>query len=420
MSKRQNIGHKVQNSTSQPQTFSGFNLANKSDRIRLKSMLVELKTQAENLTQKDIRSWRQAWQMAINIENPQRGRLYDIYRDVEVDLHTSGCTGQRNGFSLCKDYKLVDIKGAENVEATQLLQKEWFTDLVSYILESRYWGHSLVQLGDVVSTDGILSYATVELVPRKHVIPEYGVIVHEQGDEPQKGYDYRNTPIADWVIEAGKSNDLGLYLKVALQTIPKKNMMSYWDQFGELFGMPIRVAKTTSRDPKDRNLIEQMLEGMGAAAWGLFPEGTEIEIKETTRGDAFQVYDKRIERANSEISKCILNQTMTIDNGSSLSQSEVHLEVFENVVESDATFVKRIVNDKLLPRMLRHGFPVKGLRFEYDKSINYTPEEENATERLLLEYFDIDPTYFIDKYNIKITGKKETPKPQTLARSFFD
>ena len=27
----------------------------------------------------------------------------------------------------------------------------------------------------------------------------------------------------------------------------------------------------------------------------------------------------------------ILNQTMTIDNGSSLSQSEVHLEIFENV-----------------------------------------------------------------------------------------
>lgn len=111
---------------------------------------------------------------------------------------------------------------------------------------------------------------------------------------------------------------------------------------------------------------------------------------------------------------------MTIDNGSSLSQSEVHLEVFENVVESDATLVQRIVNDKLLPRMVKHGFPVKGLRFEYDKSINYTPEQENATEKLLLEHFDIDPKYFVDKYKIKILGKKETPKPQALARSFFD
>lgn len=404
-----------------PQMLGNFNLANKNDRARLKSMLVELKTQTENLTKKDIQSWRQAWQMALNIENPQRGRLYDIYRDVEVDLHTSGCTGQRSGFSLCKDYKLVDANGKENIEATRLLQKEWFTDLVSYILESRYWGHSLVQLGDVVSVDGVMRYDGVELVPRKHVIPEYGVIISEQGSEPHKGHDYRNTPYTDWLIEAGKPNDLGLYLKVALQTIPKKNMMSYWDQFGELFGMPIRVAKTTSRDPKDRNLIEQMLEGMGAASWGLFPDGTEIDIKETTRGDAFNVYDKRIERANSEISKGILNQTMTIDSGSSLSQSEVHLEVFENVVESDAVLIKRIVNDKLLPRMVKHGFPVQGLSFKWDKSVDYTPEQENATERLLLEHFDVDPQYFTDKYGITILGKKEPQQShQALARPFFD
>ena len=125
--------------------------------------------------------------------------------------------------------------------------------------------------------------------------------------------------------------------------------------------MPIRIAKTSSRDPKDRNRIEDMLSGMGAAAWALFPEGTDVDIKETSRGDAFNVYDKRVERCNSEISKGILNQTMTIDNGSSLSQSQVHLEVLQNVVESDADLIKDIVNEQLIPRMVRHGFPVQGL-----------------------------------------------------------
>ena len=72
------------------------------------------------------------------------------------------------------------------------------------------------------------------------------------------------------------------------------------------------------------NKVEKMLADMGAAAWGLFPEGTEIDIKESSRGDAFNVYDRRIERANREMSKGILNQTMTIDDGGSL-QSQVHL-----------------------------------------------------------------------------------------------
>ncbi|HON53336.1 MAG TPA: DUF935 family protein, partial [Bacteroidales bacterium] len=146
---------------------------------------------------------------------------------------------------------------------------------------------------------------------------------------------------------------------------------------------------------------------MGAAAWGLFPEGTEIEIKETQRGDAFEVYDKRVERANSEISKGILNQTMTIDNGASKSQGEVHLEIFQNVVERDADFVKDIVNNKLIPIMSKHGFGVEKYKFQWDESIDYTPEQQIQIDTLMVQNFDIDPQYFAKKYNIPIIGKKE-------------
>lgn len=397
-----------------------FNLASAGDRKRLRSMTVELKLQADALTQKDMRSWRQAWQTAIDIENPRRQRLYDIYRDVEVDLHLSGCVDQRKGFVEKRSFKMVDAKGKQDDTATKLLEATWFKDIVGYILESRYWGHSLIQLGDVASVDGEMRYSSVDLVNRKHVIQEYGVIVREQSDEWTNGVPYREGPMADWVIEAGKPRDLGLYLKAATQTIPKKNMLAFWDQFGEIFGMPIRIAKTSARDPKDRTQIENMLSSMGAAAWGLFPDGTDIDIKETTRGDTFNVYDRRIERANSELSKGVLNQTMTIDNGSSLSQSEVHLEVFENVVEKDADLVKDIVNDQLLPRMVKHGFPVKGLHFEWDESIDYTPEQQLAYETMIADRFEVDPKYFIDKYGVPITGEKKQSVPLGLSRPFFD
>lgn len=397
-----------------------FNLASARDRKRIQSMTVELKLQADALTQKDMRSWRQAWQTAIDVENPRRGRLYDIYRDVEVDLHLSGCVDQRKGFVEKKSFKLVDREGKQNDTATQILEAAWFKDMVGYILDSRYWGHSLIQLGDIITVEGEMRYTGVEVVNRKHVIQEYGVIIREQGDEWKSGIPYRDGPMADWVIEAGKPHDLGLYLKAATQTIPKKNMLAYWDQFGEIFGMPIRIAKTSSRDPKDRAQIENMLSNMGAAPWGMFPTDTDIEIKETTRGDAFNIYDKRIDRANSELSKGILNQTMTIDNGSSLSQSEVHLEVFENVVEKDADLVRDIVNDQLLPRMVKHGFPVKGLHFEWDNSIDYTPEQQFEYEKMIADRYEVDPKYFIDKYGVPIIGEKKHPEQAALARPFFD
>lgn len=183
-------------------------------------------------------------------------------------------------------------------------------------------------------------------------------------------------------------------------------MLAYWDVFGEIFGMPIRIAKTNVQTGSERSRIESMLENMGAAAWGLFPDGTDIDIKESSRGDAFNVYDRRIDRANSEMSKGLLNQTMTIDNGSSLSQSEVHLEVFENVCAADAAMVRNIVNDKLIPLMLEHGFPLGGLSFDWDDAASFSPAERREMERMILQSYDVDPQYFIDRYKIPITGKR--------------
>lgn len=102
---------------------------------------------------------------------------------------------------------------------------------------------------------------------------------------------------------------------------------------------------------------------------------------ESSKGDAFNVYDKRVDRANSELSKLIIGQTMTIEDGSSLSQSQTHLEVFENLVESDADMLADLVNNQLIPRMVKLGFPIQGLRFAWDDAVDYTPEQQFSYER---------------------------------------
>ena len=97
---------------------------------------------------------------------------------------------------------------------------------------------------------------------------------------------------------------------------------------------------------------------------------------------------------------------MTIDNGSSLSQSEVHLEIFENVCRADDTMIKNIVNDKLIPLMIEHGFPLKGLNFDWDEAASFSPSERREMERVILQYYDVDPQYFTDRYKIPITAKR--------------
>lgn len=391
--------------------YGDFNLEKKGDVRRLKKVIVDIQRTTDALTRKDLGDWRNAWQLAINVENPNRRLLYDIYRDVEIDLHLSGCVEQRRGFVLSRSYKLVDESGDENEEAISYFNTSWFKQLMRYALESLEWGHSLIELGDLVVVDEKLTYNGVKLIPRKHVIPEYGRVVAELGQDWRTGMEYRKAPFTDWLIEAGTPDDLGLYLKAATQTIPKKNALAFWDTFAEIFGMPMRIAKTTVRDDKELAKMEKMMDSMGAELWGIFQQGTDIEIKESTKGDAFNVYDKRIDRANSELSKLIIGQTMTIEDGSSLSQSETHLKVFENLVESDCDMIRDIVNGQLIPRMIRHGFPLKGLRFDWDYSVDYSPEQQKAYEEMVLNHFDVNGKYFEDKYNMPVGERRQQVMP---------
>lgn len=377
-------------------------------------LTAQLMQQTDSLTKKDIATWRQAWQMAIGIDNPKRGVLYDIYSDCLVDLHLTGCIGQRKGKTLQKDFLIVGKDGKKNEQVTNLFKKEWFLDFIDIALDSRFWGHSLIQLGDIIRDDDGLRFNGVELVPRKHVCPEFGVILREPSDDPKDGISYKEGEFANWCIEVGKPRDLGLLLKCAPACISKKNMLAFWDMFGEIFGAPMRVARTNTQDAAERSRIEKSLDNMGAAFWALFPEGTDIEIKESSRGDAYNVYDKRVDRCNSELSKGTLMQTMTIDSGSSLSQSETHLEIFEDVIAADARFIAYVVNDKLIPLMIKHGFPLKGLSFEWDNTATFIPAEQREMERMLLQYYDIDPQYFIDKYNIQITGIRADNNPDAF------
>ncbi len=191
--------------------------------------------------------------------------------------------------------------------------------------------------------------------------------------------------------------------------------MTFWDCFAEIFGMPWRIARTSTRDPNEFKRLQDMIYNGGANQGMVAGMETEIQFVESGKGDAFNVYDKRIDRANSELSKLVIGQTMTIEDGSSLSQSQTHLEVFMNLVESDRDFLRDIINNQLIPIMALHGFPVKGLRFEWNDAVDYTPEQQVAYETMIADRYEVDPSYFADKYNMPV-GERQC---RSLWRDYY-
>lgn len=371
------------------------------------SLVQQLRIQSENLTRADIEGWRRAHQQALNVDNPQRTGLYRIYDyTIDIDNMVAGIVMRTKFGIMSRPFRIVDAAGETMEEAARVFVGEWFRQYMNLALDAYYYGHCLIETGDIVSVDGIMGFSGMKLIPRRHVCPEYGVLLKDAGDDPSRGIPFREGPYQRSLVEAGDAYSLGAYLKIAPSVIGKKNAQIFWDNFAERFGIPILYAKVDSRDKDERAKAANMLRNLGSNAWALFGTGVTIDKVETSTGDAFEVFDRRIARADEQISIALAGQTMSFTDGSSLSQAQVHERGFKEVKDKLAEDLAANINNRLIPHMLLNGFPVQGCRFVWDDAYRYSPEEMLRVESLLLQHYKIRKDYFVNKYHVDIEGDK--------------
>jgi len=129
--------------------------------------------------------------------------------------------------------------------------------------------------------------------------------------------------------------------------------------FAQIFGLPIRWA---TYDPARPGLLQDicdMLENMGSAAWGAFPAGTTIELKEAGKGGEKSLPQASIlDRANRQVRMLILGQTLTGDEGDQGSRAlgEVHERILGGRKRSALDWVCAILSYQLAPAFCRLNF----------------------------------------------------------------
>lgn len=363
-------------------------------------------------TREDVKKWRDALSLAESELNPDRTALIRLFKDIALDAHLS---------SLCETLKLKvtgspffieNAAGDIDDELSKAFRVKWFRDLVGFIVEARFWGYSLVQFGDIRSG----TFTSVELVPREYVIPEKRAVKSDL-HVTMSGLNYFDErPFDLWTLFIHEPGDMGLFTKAAPLAIWKKNVLGAWSEAAELFGMPVRLGKTDINDPAAYANMTKMLEEMGSAAWGVFDNDDTIELIEITKSDYYNVYDKLIDRANSEMSKLILGQTMSSDNGSSRSQAEVHERVLDDYVNALKTYVADVVNNSLFPLMLRHGILTPGARYRHDneEKIDIKTRFDMVDKLVKSNKYEIEPEYIVETFGIPVEKKEPAPVPPGL------
>ncbi len=353
-------------------------------------------------TKQDIGDWRAAQILAEHPTEPNRIPLYNIFRDIELDEQVITCVRNLKASLKAEGFFIGDAKTREKDEKlTKLFRRPWMYDILDAIIDSHNQGFVLMEIDKVVNGE----ITNVEEIPREHVIPELDFVIIDFDDE--LGYDIGESIFDKTLIKIGKKKNLGLLNALAPKALYKKNVEAAWAEFCEMFGMPIRVGKVASGSKTDMDRMENFLQAMGSAAYAVTGADDTVELKESSKGDAYNVYDKFMERQDKGISKILLGGTMTTDDGSSRSQAEVHERVSDKRMFEMKLFTEFFINLQLFNILKLNGYKLEGKEFYWDE-VTKIEKIDIEKDKFLIEHFELENLdYFVNKYRVPITGLKE-------------
>lgn len=354
----------------------------------------------------EIQKWRQALALATDPDNQRLYILQDLYDNLKADGHLISQVELRKAATLCNSFSIIDRKsGKEQPEKTEFFKRQWFYDLMEDVLECTMKGYDVLEL-----TDTMLPRFTA--IPRRNLIPAKRQLLYSVQDD--KGVDY--SPFIGYtLIEVGSPDELGIMADLCGQLIWKRNAQQSWAEYSERFGFPLITATTNKSNDADIARIKSMLAALGEASQAVLPEGTTIDIKAANVGDAYNVYDKQIDRINSEMGKPITGGTMISDNGSSRSQSEVHeRNLDDKIAARDRRIVTFTVNDQVIPLLAMWGHPVNPETdlFLFDQTYELSLKDHWQIVKDASGMFEIPEDWISRTFNIPITGiKKQVESP---------
>ncbi len=310
--------------------------------------------------------------MAQILDNAARGypdRFFDLAQEMEErDLHYSSVLGTRKraitGIKPLVIAGSSDDAKAEDIasEVRELVERpEFVDDYLTDALDALGKGYSIVE---ILWKRSAKQYAVEGFKwrdPRHFVIDRLdGRTVRLKQPGNTQGVDlppYQfsiHTP----KLKTGLPIRGGLARLVAWAFLFKSYTLKDWMAFLEVYGMPLRVGKYgPGASFDDKRVLLQAVRDISSDAAAIIPKSMEIEFIEAAGGSGNAVFGNKAGYLDKQISKAVLGQTMSTDDGSSLSQAEVHEEVRHDVARADARQLEATINrDVVRPFVdLNHG-----------------------------------------------------------------
>lgn len=314
----------------------------------------------------DTKKHQDAVDRARDRHYPNRSDLVRIYFEIAHDNHLTAVIEQRLQAVLSSDFCVYNTDNSENEIETEMLNADWFFKLLKVRMMSIFYGSKLIEVSKVVNNE-------IEFIeiPQEFYIPEKGEVTKYLG--AFSGQSIYEKPYNRFLLPVFEENleNIGLVSKAVPMLLFKKNSFIYWQSYLQTFGTPLRKVEYDGNDIAQKNQLEESLKNSGNKPYIILPSGAKLEyVTDMGKTDVYNLYLQHSETMNKEVSKLILGTTMTVDDGSSRSQSEVHQEVVNMFAEADKRNVQFWVNGTLKPFLANLGINITGTFKFKDDGLN--------------------------------------------------
>jgi hypothetical protein len=352
----------------------------------------------------DIKRWRHAISYAEDNDFPDRYELYSIYLDVVDDYQVASGMAQRTNAVALSNYVLKNDDGTINEDATKAFSNYYTYMFIKFAMLSRFYGYSCVSVSfEKGEIQGLKIVPFVNTAPEFKAVKKYAEgSVWGENLVSIDSEEYKDSTIE--VFETRE--DLGILNKAVPYYIWKK-VFGSWSQHADLFGMDTRIIKTDINDNNRRQGAINMLKSMVRASWGVFDTDDEFENVGSSKTDAYNIYEKLIDKCDSAISKIFLGQTGTTDEKSYAGSAKVHENIFESYVQSDKIFVKDLIQKSWVPMLESLNIIPVGLKFEWDDSTELDMLEKVSVIKDLAPFFNFSPEFINSYLGLQVADKTE-------------
>lgn len=334
-----------------------------------------------------------------------RGRLIDLYDAcMEQDAHLRGVMETLYSQILGERYMLArqSDKGRYliDVEQTKKIQGTQFIKIIRGIVESKMYGYTGLEiLPDIDPRTGKL--AVVNNIERRNILADQRRIVRRQGIW-EKGWDFDDPQYSDYYVLINDGT-LGLFSATTPSILAKKFTMANYVNFSHTYGQPIIHGKTGADSDPDRKRLANEIASAAQNKVLVTGLDDEIDIKTFTMSNSEHIFTGLIALVDKDVSNLILgSESMAGATQSYVGSTKAHENIFRDRVEMYRDYIELVMNEMIVPRLVKMGYIEDGLEFKYAKRIEMSDENRIHLFQNICGQFEVEPDVIESEFGVKV------------------